>query len=280
MRQFSTTLSYLCGVMFLTAFCGLQADDPITQPQSQAEETKHAPAGTRALLHSEYVAYKERLAAEEQDAIQEAEEEDQTLEDAVESEECDEEEVTILPITTNASMTVLKDTLKKSSNKAGVNFGIHHGVFQQPLQVRDFGLTVELTDNSIWSVSPDDSYKTLNWLTSDIITIYRNDKWLSVYDYCLYNENTGVKVQVNLREYLTIKFHSKYNYHIIAIDDKSRSIYLNDGSVWAVDDSDYNPKWALFDTVIIGVNNSFFSFSPNILINANILHSVRATCIR
>jgi hypothetical protein len=155
----------------------------------------------------------------------------------------------------------------------------HQGVYQFPVAVSLLGDTVELTDGSIWSVRSKDRYKSLNWLTSDTIVITANHEWFSVYDYKLVNQNTGKSLAVNMM--LGPYYNGSQTHWIIALDYDNKKLILEDGSLWYVSgwDKSVLSSWAVNDTVIIGINNGWWSGSrPNILINVNTINYCRAKC--
>ena len=86
----------------------------------------------------------------------------------------------------------------------------------------------------------------------------------------LTNQNTGESVAANL--YLGPIYNGPYTHWITAIDYYNNTVFLEDGSMWSMssfDDGVVN-KWFENHTVIIGVNDGWFSSSrPNILINVN-----------
>lgn len=260
--------AYILGVLLLTGQCVVATEIVPAKPDVQkiaepakTEESKHVPAGTRAMLPSEYIANKVRLAAE----TASVEEEPKTsLEDIVKP---------------NSQASI--DQLISHGSKAGIYFTTHVGAYHCPIAIHTTGYDhkIELEDNSVWSVSPDDTYKLYNWLATDVVVITPNHSWLSIYDYCIVNQNTGTYVQANLALFLNPLFHTSFNHRIVAIDDVLQMVWLQDGSRWSITSLDYSTRWQINDTIIIGVNDGWLSATrPNILINANILHSVRANC--
>ncbi|HEY4832719.1 MAG TPA: hypothetical protein VIH61_09205, partial [Waddliaceae bacterium] len=139
---------------------------------------------------------------------------------------------------------------------------------------------VELEDGSIWTVSSNDRYKTLDWMTGDVIIVLPNNSLFSSYYYCLVNLNTGATAKVNLT--LGPIFNGIFTHWIVAINYAYREICLEDGSVWKI--SSLNDsilyKWLPNDTVIIGVNSGWLScINPNMLINVNINNYVVGGCV-
>lgn len=164
--------------------------------------------------------------------------------------------------------------------KAATYISTHVGAYQYPYQVAWDGSTVELTDRSIWSVSSDDRWSTLDWLTGDTIIIVPNTNPFSIYSYRLINLNTGANVKVNLA--LGPIYNGIYTKWIVAIDTYYGEIMLQDGSFWKMSswDSLITNNWYINDTVIIGINNGWLSGSnPNILININRTNYAIGYCV-
>lgn len=244
------------------------------QPEASVaqESEKLLPAGIRSLLKSEQVAIQERRASEEQ--------QEQDTEACCRVKKKDKKAKDIIEQAVQDDNGGLASVSFAPHDKAALYFTTHPGAFHQPLLVSVFGDSCELEDGSVWSISASDSYKTLNWLVSDVILVMPNHSWFSIYNYKLVNQNTGVAVEANLTLFLNPMYHSAYNHRIVAIDDVLQMIWLEDGSVWSIAAVDYSTKWQINDTVIIGINDSWMANKhPNILINANLLHYVRCNCI-
>lgn len=162
---------------------------------------------------------------------------------------------------------------------AGIYFSSHKGAYQAPALVTAMGGIVELRDRSIWVVSEEDRYKTLNWLPTDIVVISPNHEWFSTHAFRMTNQNTGVAVKCNLK--FGPLYNGKFSHWVVAINHYTQEIFLEDGSIWQVSgfDTGYFSKWLNNDTVIIGINDGFLQSSkPNILINVQTLTYVRAIC--
>lgn len=161
-------------------------------------------------------------------------------------------------------------------DKAALYYTSHPGAYHFPVLLGD---VVELEDGSKWTVNPSQSLLTLTWYSTDVILIMPNHSWTSSYEYALVNQRTGDYVEATITLFLHPLYHSVYNHRIVAIDDHLQWIWLEDGSIWSVLWVDYSTAWQINDTVIIGHNDGLWSSSkPNILINANLKHYVRATC--
>lgn len=267
------TLRYLCGaLLFAGSIQALAQEETIAPVECDAnDETERLlPAGTRCVSFEEQVEIEEGRIEEQKEENEESKDQPQT----------DLEEQA--PRTNDAaSLLKLQDQFS-----AGLFYSTHPGAFHWPLLI---GNTVELEDNSLWAVNPGDSYKTLNWIGSDVLVIAANSTWLpSYYLYRIHNQSTGVSIEANLSLFLSPLYHSLYNHRIAAIDDILQIIWLEDGSAWSILSCDYSRKWQIGDTILIGINTGWFSTSkPNILINAlfvdpqvpNPARHARAACI-
>lgn len=234
----------------------------ITMNAFANEDADRVEIGTRPMAHTEWLQI-------QQDR---SEEDEKTLEDLVDLE---------LPTTAQESTDVADSINAKAAfTDAGTYYTSHNGAFHNPYFVSIFGDQVELEDGSIWTVAGGDTYKTLNWYTSDLIVITPNHEWFSSYMFRMHNQNTNISVKCNLL--LGPIYNGLFTHWIIAINYYTQEIWLEDGSIWQVTglDSSTFSKWLANDTMIIGVNDGFLSSSkPNILINVNTLTYVRANCI-
>lgn len=254
MSKFTTvTQKALFSVMLLTSAFAFSND---------VKEGENIKPGTRAMAHTEWREI-QQARAEEEEKFPEA-----AAADAVEA-----------PSEENGIQSAKPQAGVKAAS-GGVFFSSHTGAFHNPLVVSGFGDTVQLEDGSIWSVSASDAYKTLNWMTSDLIVITPNHEWFSSHLFRMTNQNTGVSIKVNMT--LGPIYNGLYTHWIVSINYYTDEIVLEDGSIWQVTgfDSSTFSKWLPNDTVVIGVNDGFLSTSkPNILINVNTLTYVRAKCV-
>lgn len=225
---------------------------------AEEKQEEHIQPGNRAATHVEWLKMQQEREDKEESA--EAQEELQASEKEAEAK-----------LGQNATV--------KASTNASTYYTSHSGAFHNPIAVSFLGDMVTLEDGSLWTISSGDSYKTLNWLTSDLIVITSNSDWFSSYMFRMTNQNTGVSVKCNLT--LGPIYNGLYTHWIVAINYFSQEICLEDGSIWQVSgfDSSLFNSWLVNDTIIIGVNDKFLSSSrPNILINVNTLTFVRANC--
>lgn len=215
-----------------------------------SEHQEPRQAGTRAMDQAEWMKIQEERAAEEQKQP------------------------------SKEKFVAKRGALASPQASTGINFTSHTGAFHSPLAISIFGDSIELEDGSVWSVSPSDGYKALNWLTSDLLVITPNHDWFSSHLFKMTNQATGISVKCNLS--LMPVYNGLYTHWIRAINYYTQEIALEDGSIWQVSglDSSTFSQWLLNDTVIIGVNDGFLSGSKeNILINAETLGYVRAHCV-
>jgi hypothetical protein len=237
---------------------------------------EHIQVGARAMTHVDKVKVQEKRAhlfEKVQKGETLAEETDLELSEA-EQQEVSEQGLDIEDVAAGSSK------LMKKGINATKYYTSHEGAFHKPISVWLLGDAVELEDGSIWNVCSADRYKTLDWMTGHDIIILANHDWFSIYDYRFINLNTGANVKVNLS--LGPIYNGIWTHWILAIDYYHREICLEDGSVWKISglDSAIVNSWLPNDTVIIGVNDAWFSNSnPNMLINVNMNNYAIGKCI-
>lgn len=204
--------------------------------------------GARIIAHSQFVSSQEKRAEMERAKIEEISSLSSSVRDS-------EEEMVVKKLPSGEELI------------CKALYSSHEGAFHRPVNISAGGDMITLEDGSIWKVRPDDKAKTLDWLAGDTIFILPNHSWFSSYYYVLSNQNTGAEVCVNLM--LPPLYNGNYSHWIVAIDLYNLEVGLDDGSVWKISSSDYSTieKWKVNDTIVIGVNDSWFSSKPNILIN-------------
>jgi hypothetical protein len=259
----NVSLSLLCSIALFGST--LYAND---------EEIKHVEPGSRPIAHTEWI--KTQLARAEQD---EAHQKDP-------SNDIDEQ---VLPEA--SCISTFKANARFTTPKTGVHYTSHSGAVHTPKKISPMGAGIELEDGSVWVIAPGDTYKVLNWLTTEDyfrnpslipegVVITPNHAWFSPYLFCLTNQVTGVAVKVNLS--VGPIYNDVFTHWIVAINYYTQEICLEDGTLWQLSgfDSSIFNTWLLNDTVIIGVNDGFLSSTkPNILINVNTLTYTRARCV-
>lgn len=232
---------------------------------TENDQKEHILVGIRSMSHAERVKTKEAR-IELVEKVKKGEEDLQLTE---------EEQVELA----TAEQADSESKVAKNVPKA-TYLTTHKGAFHNPVAVSLLGDAVELEDGSIWSVCSSDRYKTLDWMTGDLIVITSNHSIFSSYDYHLINLNTGAKIRVNLS--LGPIYNGIYTHWIIAIDYLWNEICLEDGSVWKISSLDGSVlnKWLPNDTIIMGINDGWFSGSnPNMLINVNMNNIVIGKCV-
>lgn len=235
--------------------------------EGEKQEAEHVEVGARSLSHSEWVKgqeLKEKLATARKNLAEgkeEAQEEVEKRSLAVEESEEAVEEVTSAEI-------LAKPTYYTS----------HQGAMHRPIAVTVLGDIVTLEDGSEWIVKYSHRYKTLDWLASDSILVLPNHAWFSSYYFRLVNQMTGADIEVNLLKGPI--YNGVYTHWIIAIDYLNCELCLEDGSIWKISSGDYGTmkKWLVNDTIILGINDSWLSSKPNILLNVNMLNYVSGIC--
>lgn len=266
----------LVGVMFISG--SLLATDG-----SDQSEVQRITVGDRAMTQVEKVKVQEkraRLFKMIENGEDLSDEEDVELSDAELEEAAGQGEEIAQGEEQGDETSVEASKLIKKSVNATTYYTTHEGAFHNPIAVSLLGDAVELEDGSIWAVCSSHRYKTLDWMTGDVIIIVPNHDWFSVYDYRLVNLNTGANIKVNLS--LGPIYNGIFTHWILAIDYIHREICLEDGSVWKMSslDSSVVNQWLPNDTIIIGINDGWFSGSnPNIMINVNMNNYSIGKCI-
>lgn len=229
----------------------------------ETETDERIPVGSRTFGHAERVLIEEKKL----ELVQKLENGDQLTEEEMEI------------VAENEVKANSKDFIKKSAIHSTTYETSHEGAFHRPVAVSLLGDTVELEDGSIWSVASSDRHQTFDWMTGDLIIILPNHTWFSSYYYRLVNVNTGADVKVNLS--LGPIYNGIFTHWIVAIDYLNREICLEDGSVWKMSswDSSIVNNWLPNDTVIIGINDGWFSGGNcNMLINVNMNNKAIGRC--
>lgn len=136
-----------------------------------------------------------------------------------------------------------------------------------------FGDQIEMEDGSYWLTNPGDRYKLQGWYSGDPIIVMQNSAWFGKpqYPYKIYNERSYESVEVELSAApIWDSFYRRFIIEIYKPEFGDGYLKLNDGSLWILDNT-YKNVWGLWlvnDTMIIGTNDSMFSFfTPDLLIN-------------
>ena len=263
--QFETLITKLSKIFIGTALLATTfylVGDEVPPPD-------HVKVGDRALSHTEWV---------------QAQENRHQFIQKIASEELIEEGNSLTPVEPpkeeSQADTQTEGLVAKAAKSASEYYTTHQGAFHHPIAISLLGETVELEDGSLWTVSSNDRYKTLDWMTGDVIIILPNSSLFSSFYYCLVNLNTGAKVKVNLT--LGPIFNGIFSHWIVAINYSYREVCLEDGSVWKISTLDDSVlyKWLPNDTVIIGINSGWLSsINPNMLINVNMNNYVVGGCV-
>jgi hypothetical protein len=130
------------------------------------------------------------------------------------------------------------------------------------------GTRIQLGDGSHWQIPENAYYTMINWRPGDVIRISPNHLYFSEYNYTIENLSTNTHVVANLS--IGPIVDSVYTHWVTGINYATAQVVLEDESVWKIWDTGDLKNWALHDTIIIGVYNSWFSSYNKILINASL----------
>lgn len=135
-------------------------------------------------------------------------------------------------------------------------------------QNRDF---IELEDGSKWKIDTDDIEDTYPWRMGDTVILSPNFKWFSSYYYKIKNLTTHRETEIKVNPYKGPVEFGPYSHWIVSIDRQNRQLFLENGTSWEIAkcNSDIFDQWAINDTIILGVSNSWCSSYDSILINVN-----------
>lgn len=142
---------------------------------------------------------------------------------------------------------------------------------------------IQIEDQSKWTVRPEDRWKLRHWLPEHTVIITQNPKWCwncgRFYPYKMVNCYDSTEIQVEMQRGPNYD-HPKSRW-IVGINQKKGLVMLNGekSSKWEVESYDVNTlkDWEINDTIIVGVNKSWFTQSTNILINVECGQFVRAS---
>lgn len=157
--------------------------------------------------------------------------------------------------------------------------------YQHLHEVVPLGDQLVLWDRSRWTVNPDQAYLCKKWQKGAEVVVLPNRPWLfrSPYKFRIQNVALGESVEVNMA--LSAHVDSHLFHYLTYVDYRNGRVVLNDGSVWSVplNDTDLLAEWCAEPherhIIMIGMNDSWFSFKPNILINVSRYSYLPARCI-
>jgi|GEM_PF-2126736 len=158
---------------------------------------------------------------------------------------------------------------------------VHPSASYNAVSIDQNGETIQLHDGSIWMIRPSDRALTFNWLITDKIVIAPKTSWFSNYNFRLINTATGDEVGAELDSKHGPTKNGDYTHTVLAIDISKKQICLDDHSVWEVAYFDLKTlqKWAPHETVMICINDGFFSLTrPNALYNVERNSIARVKC--
>lgn len=137
---------------------------------------------------------------------------------------------------------------------------------------------VQLEDGTKLTVPYSERGTVAWWSEGDLLYILPGSGWWWSGEFRLHNVSTGEVIDVNLSNGIGPIVNGPYSLYISAIDDYQGVIYLQNGSVLAVDTRDLGiiGTWHPGDYIITGTNDDWVSYrSPNFLINVATLDYVR-----
>lgn len=141
---------------------------------------------------------------------------------------------------------------------------------------------IELEDGSQWSISPNDQHKLYRWRPGDCLVITRNNPWYKKPNHLFFINNETTKEHVRANLVVGPFAFGEYTYWVEGIDRYNGHIFLVNGqgtrTSWCVGDADllFFDDWAVNDTIVIGVNDTWFTSHPSLLINVNMASMVMA----
>jgi len=134
--------------------------------------------------------------------------------------------------------------------------------------IKDKSLDIE--NGASFTIRDWDASTITTWMKGAPVRITPNHSWTNSYEYCLTNQVTGTSVQATLtRGPYEL---SPYNRRVAQLNTTTGELVLDNGEYYVIGDSgterDIFCKWQDKDLIIIGDNDSWFSFGyKNILIN-------------
>lgn len=274
-------MRHLCGAALLIGSAPVFAEE-IQENATQVEPPRYLPAGSSS-AECDTCGSEDSSSDDESDSSSESSE---SSESSDSSEPSNDDNSCGCPNRRGAFASVASAGLLPQNLQAApqVFQTDHNGVFLPLVVIGPWGEAIQLKDGSVWTVSPEDTNKIINWVVEDasrgipgdIIVITPNDVKGSSYRYRLNNQNNGVAVAVNLHLYVNPLYHNVLNHRIIDLDHFLQRVWLEDGTVWDLSWWDYSSRWERGDTIILGINTGSRSSSmPNILINCRLLNHAR-----
>ncbi len=189
---------------------------------------------------------------------------------------------------TAESPQIPEEGKERSARKAGYFLDTVHSLIYSPashslLEVSPFTDTVRLEDGSIWRCNPSERSTIFQWNTNDLIIITQNNSWFSSfssYRFQLCNKTTGSTVQAELT--LGPILGSAFTQKAVLVDSFNGLLVLDNGSRWEISygDNVTFTHWVANDTIMIGINKSWFSSGEFILVDVETNSFVKANLIQ
>lgn len=140
--------------------------------------------------------------------------------------------------------------------------------------------TIRLDDGSLWRTNPSNRSDLFRWAVNDMVVISQNTSWFSSFRFRLTNRTAQSYAQAELS--LGPILGGALTHRAIAVDPFNGQIILENGSRWeiAYADNSVFSQWLINDTIMIGMNRSWFSSGDFILIDVESNSFVRANLVQ
>ena len=174
-----------------------------------------------------------------------------------------EEKQILLEKIRNAPEDLPEATIRRVAQRPSVHY---HWVKEVALD----GKAITTEDGAQWNVADTDYYKTTNWKEGDVLTLSPNNWWFCTHHYYLTNQNAGSYVRVNLA--IGPVAYGPKTHFIVGIDYKNSALFLENNTSWIIPSTYASifEDFAVNDTIIIGVNETWVSTYDTMLINVNL----------
>jgi hypothetical protein len=135
---------------------------------------------------------------------------------------------------------------------------------------------ISMGDGSHWKIAPENAEDVRSWQYGDILVISPSYVPLSTHAYWIKNVRKNTFAAANL--FLCTEQFGKNSHWVQHLNPDKNVVYLENRVGFQVDfrDQDHFKQWAINDTIIMGVSNTWFSSFDILLINVNLNHYVRA----
>lgn len=149
-------------------------------------------------------------------------------------------------------------------------YRLHPSSYHRPERYKLKSHLIQLNDGSIWSLNPDYMEGIQNWKKSHKLFIqphysYFWPDYLIVYNYIVYNLDQDAEIPIYLEKIENSAFL------IEELDTATHAIFLDDKTIWKIDDQADISNWKRGQRILVGVNHEWYSAQyPHILINGDL----------